>query len=236
MPLSNLNYNKLCQSVGIPQSQRNYQKGYLYCDGLFNTYFQNVTTYLNSESPKKVILLFLESCPENTANYIFGTPNKPISFLNDSYLWNIYTGFLGANPIVDMTKGDCLNALLNYKTNQGLHVPVIILDLFPLHGIDLKGYRKEICKRITNPRMLCDVVRNVNSLTSNVDRLFLFGVPYSIWNYSGGYGNGSIYMDNLSEQTGLLGRFSNNSVVVNIGGQNISSKTIHDWRKNENIA
>ncbi|MBK7478474.1 MAG: hypothetical protein IPI69_01235 [Bacteroidales bacterium] len=241
MPLSQLDYDKLCQSLGIPQGRRNYQNGYLYCDRLFNSYFQNVITHLNSNCPKKIVVLFLESCPANTANYIFEC-RKAVNWPNDSYLWNIYTGFFGKNP-ANMLKQDCLNDLLNYRTIQGTNVPVVILDLFPFHGINLNGYRKNICSNIiSNLLILEDVINRVRTFPSSIERLFLFGVPYIIWNYLGGYGDGSIYMyslsaqmNNLSVQTGPLGSFHNTTVVVNIGGQNLSSRGIQDWRINENI-
>jgi len=66
-------------------------------------------------------------------------------------------------------------------------------------------------------------------------KYFLFGVPYTIWNFAGGYGDGSLYSNSKNINTGPLGDFHNNGVVINVGGQNISSDAITNWRDKENI-
>lgn len=233
MPLSIDQYNAICRTVGI--NQGNFTNGYQYCYRLYNAYFNNAINQLNGLTYNTVVLVFLESCPQNTANYIFGNLNNQITSRNDQYLWNIYKGFFNSNPSPNMTKQACLNALIRYQTSLNRHVPVFILDLFPFHGIKLNGQiRRNICTNISDPRLLLDVNHYIQRI-GQVKKLFLFGVPYTIWNYSGGYGNGSIYINSTSNKNGLLGSFHNNNVIINIGGQTLSSTGINIWRISEGI-
>jgi hypothetical protein len=99
--------------------------------------------------------------------------------------------------------------------------------------------RQSITENISTPNILSDVKANIDAITNalkpELGKLFLFGVPYTIWNNAGGYGNGSLYCDYKSNKNGLLGSFNNITVIMNSGGQNISSNVIKRWREHEQV-
>lgn len=229
MLLNNSQYNSLCEKIKVTP---NYKNGHQDCNSRYQDYFEKVLSYISGNNPTRVVCFFLEACPSNTQNYIFNF-DKGINSKNDSYLWNIYTGFNG-NPVNGMKKDNCLFALLEHKTNDGENIPVIIFDLFPFHGIDLNGYRINICNQINNADLLQDVKHYISQIQKR-KKLFLFGVPYTIWNFAGGYGDGSLYRNSGLVDSGLLGDFYNKSIVINVGGQNISSQAIKMWRSAEGI-
>lgn len=224
-------YKKLCKETGISK-QGNYNNGYKYCNEIYqNQYINKIVLPIlkKIEHKKRIVFLFLESCPHSTKNYIFDNLYNYITYRNDSYLWNICTGF-GINP-KGFTKFQCLSNLVNYQ-HKDENIPIILLDLFPFHGIGLNSnIRRTICNNINNKYLLIDAINymdKIKKVEPKSEILFLFAVPCTIWNYSGGYGNGSLYC-NANNQIGLLGMFNNKSVVMNVGGQYISSMAIKDW-------
>jgi hypothetical protein len=196
-------------------------------------YFQDAKAEINR---KKVIVLFLESGPEPIKNYIFWSLNKKVNPTNDSFLWNICTGF-GLDPS-GKKKEYCLKWLYSRK------IPVLIIDLFPFHGIKLsqpKGnpYRGRILKKFKSDKSLF-----VHALKDPIDilsgfkenkKIFLFGVPGSFWNSFGGAGKGSVCLTNLQKKRGPLGQYSNKTNVFNVGGQTISSAAIELWCEIEGV-
>jgi len=234
MNMTGKDYKNLFNSLKIsPQHQI-----YSVCRNDYTEYLKQAKNIC--ENVDKIILLFLESFPQKTvSNYIFSRKNGGYSILGqtNNYLHRIYCGFYDQTTIKRSdTNLDLLDRLLKYKNGFGKSIPVIIFDLFPFHGVSLKNQRHAICNVInTNPLLLLDVLNDMNLFKNIQTRLFLFGVPYTIWNNLGGFGKGSIYINTLNRQTGLLGDFHNKSVVINVGGQNINSKKIIDWRNQENI-
>lgn len=221
-------YETLCKDIGVKGNWDAYEK----CIKEFEKYL-NSALEIQSET---FIIIFLESCPENTNNYIFSSLGANINSKTDSYLWNIYRGFFPNGPA--SVKRNILNALLGYTTKKHVAMPVFIMDLFPFHGIDLAGKRHKLCDVLqgsnANLLLLEDVIGTQNLLNS-YKKIFLFGLPYTIWNRLGGLGIGSLYNDGTSKKNGLLGKFDNNKVIVNVGGQNISQVGIQSWRKYEGI-
>ena len=223
MQLTQVDYTKICNLLGITP---NYTKGYNYADNIYNNNYVNriFNKYINSlkAQPEKIILFFLESCPSNMQNYIFD--NLQASVTSKSYLNRICTGF-GINPN-NLNKQDCLELLLKYKTNKGENIPVVLIDLFPFHGIKLNtNTRKKICQNISNPNVLKDALFHINNFISRLNNpniLCIFGVPPTIWNCS-----------NDCKTKFKLSPINNH--IINIGGQNLSSNMIKQWRKQENI-
>jgi hypothetical protein len=211
----------------------------------YNTYFEEYQKYLKGakkkikkkiESNKKLIVFFLESGPKDIENYIFWSLIDPINPTNDSFLWNICTGF-GLDPR-GKTKRDCLKLLYSRE------IPVLIIDLFPFHGINLsepKGnpYRRQILEEFKRKKPLFvqalkDPIDILSRFEEN-EKIFLFGVPGSFWNSFGGAGKGSVCLTNLQKKSGPLGQYSNKTNVVNVGGQTISSAALMLWCEIEGV-
>lgn len=227
-------YNSLCNDLAITKPNWN---SYISCRKHYNNYLNTALSY--SSGARKAVFLFLESCPKDTSDYIFTAPSVKILSKNKSYLYRIYTGFYDKNKIsATKTKKECLSDLLNYQSSsQNEKIPVILFDLFPLHGIELNPkIRQNICSKIISNRFLIhDVISDISQFKSIEVKLFLFGVPYTIWNLAGGYGPGSIYTTSNLSSSGPLGNFDNTSAIINMGGQNLSSSLINAWRKKEGI-
>jgi hypothetical protein len=220
-----------------PIKRNEYKK----CCKLNEVYWNLVTNYLHEAKPKKVIVVFLESVPEDLDNNMFSKRDEHIELPNDSYLWNICRGFFKIEVCSILTKGEALEVLLKFRCN-GENVPVIILDLFPFHGMDLKkgkpSHRSKIINGFSTHKglILEDVNMSLNKLSEmKVEKYFLFGVPYSIWNGLGGAGQGSLYMDGFDKKEGPLGTFINEHAIRNVGGQGISYNNIVEWRKREGL-
>jgi hypothetical protein len=205
----------------------------------YNKYFNKYLEYCKNAKAhingKKLIVLFLESGPERFKNYIFSSVTNQINPTNDSFLWNICNGF-GLDPR-GKTKETCLIWLYSRD------VPVLIIDLFPFHGINLslpKGnpYRRQILQRFKGDNSLfADALKDPIDLLSQFkgEKIFLFGVPNSFWNSFGGPGKGSIWLTGLKKKSEPLGRYSNKTNIVNVGGQTISSAAIKSWCEIEGV-
>lgn len=226
-------YHSLCNMVNVKGDYENYK----ICADQQMAYVRRAADFLKNKKPKKVVIIFLESGPKSMNNFMF----NDLKFVKntDSYLNNIYNGFLNKSPKVNCKKKELLTNLLNTRIDDN-HVPVIILDLFSFHGINLGSRkkttpRKLICENIEDRLMLQDVKNHLSALRGSreFEAFFLFGVPFTIWNYAGGVGPGSIYMNNFSKQNGPLGVFRNKTVIKNVGGQNISSSAIKIWVEKE---
>jgi hypothetical protein len=207
----------------------------------YKSYFIEYQIYLKKAKKtivnnKQLIVLFLESGPENSDNYIFSSLTNQINPASDSFLWNICKGF-GLDPR-EKTKETCLIWLYSRD------VPVLIIDLFPFHGINLSkkknktSYRSLILHKfkrdqnsfITALKDPIDILRPFKG-----DKIFLFGVPNSFWNSFGGPGKGSIWLTDLKKKSGPLGGYSNKTNIVNVGGQTISSAAIKSWCEIERV-
>jgi len=208
------------------RNYNNYFKKYL-------KYFQDAQAEING---KKLIVFFLESGPIPFKNYIFSSITKEINYRDDSFLWNMCTGF-GLDPR-GISKKDCLKWLYSRE------IPVLIIDLFPFHGIDLsqpKGnpYRRQILEEFkSNNSLFVQALKDPIDILSGFEeneKIFLFGVPGSFWNSFGGAGKGSVCLTNLQKKSGPLGQYSNKTNVVNVGGRTISSEAIKLWSKIEGV-
>ncbi len=71
-------------------------------------------------------------------NYIFNSVNNVIG-PNDSYLKAFYNGShrTAINHSQGLTKQQCLDGLLGMSDHNGVPRPLVLLDLFPSHGIKL---------------------------------------------------------------------------------------------------
>ena len=212
------------------------------CCKLNKGYWKRVTNYLRRAEPEKVIIVFLECVPAALDNNMFDNGTHEIDKDGiDSYLWNIYRGFFEKKVNGKLTKRAALRKLLKFKC-KGKNVPVIILDLFPFHGMNLKkgipSHRSKIINGFSTHKglILEDVNMSLDKLSEmEVEKYFVFGVPYSIWNRLGGAGQGSLYMDGFNKKKGPLGRFINKQAIRNVGGQGISYNNIVEWRKREGL-
>lgn len=212
------------------------------CFAFYNEYWQIVMKHIREKKPRKVILFFLESVPEKGKNMFANGDDNLIDDGKNSYLWRICRGFFKEEVVSKLTKGEALQLLLKFQSN-GENVPVIILDLFPFHGMDLKDHRSKIVDGFsTNPKtrelILKDVKLFLKKLSPpklNLEKYFLFGLPYSIWNGLGGAGPGSLYMDGFDKKKGPLGTFINQYAIRNVAGYNISNNNIVNWRKREGL-
>jgi hypothetical protein len=207
----------------------------------YSTYFNEYQEYLKGAKEeignnKKLIVLFLESGPVPFKNYIFSSITNEINYRDDSFLWNICTGF-GLVPS-GKKKEYCLKRLYSRK------IPVLIIDLFPFHGIKLsqpKGnpYRRQILEEFkSNNSLFVQALKDPIDILSGFEeneKIFLFGVPGSFWNSFGGAGEGSVCLTDMQQKSGPLGRYSNKTNVVNVGGQTISSAAIKLWCKIEGV-
>ncbi len=90
MPLNQINYQALCNIVGIRNKYWNYTNGYTYCNKLYNQYLALTLKTLTKINYQEITFIFLESCPEITSDYIFDLGKK---VHKRSYLWNICIGF-----------------------------------------------------------------------------------------------------------------------------------------------
>lgn len=245
--LDELSYEYLYHSIfnKVPEAG-NYIK-YKSCTVDFErNYFRRVKKYLRTHKPTEIIVIFLESCPQAVENYMFRDTMNMIRPNTDSFLWNIYRGFY---PTSDKrTKSQVLYALLEYTTLGGVgkKTPVVILDLFPWHGIDLNAksasltFRRHYIDSFNENKelLLLDVnisLEDLDSITTCLNKYFLFAIPNSVWSYLGGAGGGSLYIDDLKGVTGPLGKYCNKSNVINVGGQNISQRGIQYWRMKEQL-
>lgn len=171
----------------------------------------------------------MEAGPQETKNYIFSDLTKVITVPSkdnkadpDQYLTRIYKGFLINDVLSGKTKSNALIELLDRE------IPVVLMDLFPFHGIKLESdNREKICD---NLNLMLDDTRKYLSRIKN-KKYILFGVPYTIWHLSGGQGTGSLYADKSAH----LGTFENRKVVINMGGQSLSSTLIKKWVQNEEL-
>ena len=234
------NLEKLFKELKIDKNQIKWTE-YENCFAFYNEYWQIVMKHIREKKPRKVILFFLESVGKNLGNNMFSNGNKRILVPYDSYLWNIYRGFFPGTP-KPKSKGSALKELLQFQCN-GENVPVIILDLFPFHGMDLKDHRSKIVNGFAINQKVKDLIlKDVNLFLEklsppklNLEKYFLFGVPYSIWNGLGGAGPGSLYMNGFHKKDGPLGTFINKHAIRNVGGYNISNNNIVNWRKQEGL-
>ena len=218
------------------------EEEYKICCELNKVYWKMVTNYLQKAKPKKVIVIFLESVPAELLNNMFSNGIQAIDkYGKDSYLWNIYRGFFEEDVNLILKKSEALKKLLKFNC-KGKNVPVIILDLFPFHGMDLKkgtpSQRSKIINGFSTHKGL--ILEDVNMLLKQLserklEKYFVFGVPYSIWNGLGGAGQGSLYMDGFDKKEGPLGTFINEHAIRNVGGQGISYNNIVEWRKREGL-
>ena len=125
--------------------------------------------------------------------------------------------------LLEKTKSEALNKLLERE------IPVVLMDLFPFHGIKLESdNREKICD---NLNLMLDDTKKHLSRIKDYNKYIIFGVPYTIWHLSGGQGMGSLYADESAQ----LGTFENIKVVINMGGQSLSSKFIKKWVKSEKL-
>jgi hypothetical protein len=218
------------------------ENAYMKCCAYYEKYWQFVMKHIREKKPKKVILFFLESVPEKLGNNMFSNGANHIKVPEDSYLWNICRGFFKKEVCSILTKDEALEVLLKFRCN-GENVPVIILDLFPFHGMNLKDHRSKIVngfstKKVVKKLIIKDVnvfLKKLSDPKLNLGKYFLFGVPYSIWNGLGGAGQGSLYMDGFDKKEGPLGTFINEHAIRNVGGQGISYNNIVEWRKREGL-
>ena len=199
----------------------------------YDSYFVNALKKIDN---KNLILLFLESGPEPLSNYIFNNPKNIINYATDKFLWNTCVGF-GIEP-KNENKEWCLEQLYSRRKH-----PVLIIDLFPFHGINLsepKGnpIRKWIYEKFkADNNLLTLAIKDPIDYLKKVSgrKVFLFGVPGSFWNSFGGPGKGSICLTNRAKKSGPLGSYINKKNIVNVGGQTLSSNAIITWRKAEGI-
>jgi hypothetical protein len=239
-------FNKLVDDCGLNTLTHN--PSYTdYCDSMskYNSYFVKALKEINN---KNLIVLFLESGPNPLSNYIFENRNQQINYATDKFLWNTCVGF-GIDP-KKKKKEWCLKQL--YSRGE---YPVLIIDLFPFHGINLsepKGnpIRRGIYEKFKADNNLLtlaikDPIDYLNKVSGK--KVFLFGVPGSFWNSFGGPGIGSICLTNRvkkigsicltnrAKKSGPLGDYSNMTNIVNVGGQTISSYAIKTWLKAEGV-
>lgn len=222
--LSEEEYIPKCKMIGVKGNWKVYNK----CYKDYENYFDLVLKKIKNK--KKIIIVFLEAGPRETTNYIFSDIEKVITIPSkedkadpDQYLTRIYKGFLKNEVLLEKTKSEALNKLLE------LEIPVVLMDLFPFHGIKLESdNREKICDNLN--LMLDDTKRYLSRLEDH-DKYIIFGVPYTIWHLSGGQGMGSLYAD----ESAHLGTFENIKVVINMGGQSLSSKFIKKWVKSEKL-
>ena len=210
--------------IGVNGNWNTYKE----CCKDYKEYFDLVLNKIKNK--KKIIIVFLESGPEETTNYIFSKTSKKITFPTktitadpDQYLTRIYKGFIKNGELSGKTKIEALVELLE------CHTPIILMDLFPFHGIKLKSKNRE--KICDNLNLVLDDSKEYLSRIEDYNKYIIFGVPYTIWHLTGGQGTGSIYADSSKH----LGSFINSKVVINMGGQSLSSTFIIKWLKNEGL-
>ncbi len=199
----------------------------------YDSYFVKALKEINNKS---LIVLFLESGPNPLSNYIFKEPENIICFETDKFLWNTCVGF-GIKP-KDQKKEWCLEQL--YSRGE---YPVLIIDLFPFHGINLSEPKRNPIRRGIYEKFKADnnlfklAIKDPIDYLNKVSgkKVFLFGVPGSFWNSFGGPGIGSIFLTNRSKKNSPLGYYINKTNIVNVGGQTISSYAIKTWIKAEGV-
>jgi hypothetical protein len=144
-----------------------------------------------------------------------------MSYKTDSYLWNICTGF-GIDNLKKKTKKGCLDNLLQYKSIHNESIPVILFDLFPFHGIQLKtNIRTQIGKNLKQPYLLADVIQHTSIFNNIPGKYILFSVPPTIWNS----------INSLGYSFPLESPINPGKIINTISKQSISSKAIIEWRK-----
>lgn len=224
--LSQVDYINKCKLIGVKGNWDTYTK----CYNEYKNYFDLVLDKIAHK--KKIIVVFMESGPKEINNYIFSETSKTITLHEkrvkgepdpDQYLIRIYKGFIENDVLSEKTKNDALEDLLNRE------VPVVLMDLFPFHGIKLvSDNREKICD---NLNLMLDDAKEYLSKIEDYDKYIIFGVPYTIWHLTGGQGPGSLYADKFLP----LCIFKNSKVVINMGGQSLSSKFIKKWVKSEKL-
>ncbi len=232
--LSKKEFDKLVVDCGSKTLTRNAScTDYRKSMSEYDSYFANA---LKKIEKKNLIVLFLESGPKPLSNYIFKNPKNFINYATDKFLWNTCVGF-GIEP-KNQKKEWCLEQLYS----RGKY-PVLIIDLFPFHGINLSEPKGNPIRRGIYEKFKADNNLLMLAIKDPIDylkkvsgkKVFLFGVPGSFWNSFGGPGIGSICLTNPAKKSGPLGSYSNKKNIVNVGGQTISSIAIKTWRNAEGV-
>ncbi len=140
-------YNTALNAIGLNPTLVGHPN-YLKYEKLWQRYFKTIVLpNITSENCSKIRVVLCESCPAlpsgTTAHphpkYIFNNLHLPISS-TDVYLFQIYKGIkCGGVPPKGSIKQDVLIELVTDPKG-----PVIILDLFPFHGIKLTTTKR--CK------------------------------------------------------------------------------------------
>lgn len=225
-------FNQIVKCCGLNNTNL-YDNFYKKSISEFNLYFDAAIKALDK---KNLIVLFLESGPDPLRNYIFKNMNCKIQYATDKFLWNTCVGF-DIDP-KNLTKGECLKEL--YSREKW---PVLIIDLFPFHGINLSEPKRNPIRRDIYENFKANNELLILALKDPIDylekvkgkKVFLFGVPGTFWNSFGGPGKGSIFFSKGKKISAPLGSYLNKTNIVNVGGQAISSNAIKIWRNAENV-
>lgn len=122
-----------------------------------------VIPVIKTKKPSCVRLILCESCPAGkqnpNPNYIFANLNNQITYPTDIYLDQICKGIHQKNKLpAKKTKGDALKDLALHGDG-----PVIILDILPCHGVNLKTQNRKLAAK--NPSNCADI-KKVNDLVA----------------------------------------------------------------------
>lgn len=120
--LSEEEYIPKCKMIGVKGNWKVYNK----CYKDYENYFDLVLKKIKNK--KKIIIVFLEAGPRETTNYIFSDIEKVITIPSkedkadpDQYLTRIYKGFLKNEVLLEKTKSEALNKLLERE------IPVVLM-------------------------------------------------------------------------------------------------------------
>jgi hypothetical protein len=128
---------------------------YVHYEQLWQDYIMNmVYPTLSRLRPKKIGIIAMESAPGGLphphANYIFTSVNNVIG-PKDSYLKAFFNGSqsLSVNHSQGLTKRQCLDGLLGMVDRHNVSRPLVLLDLFPSHGIKLDTNKRKLLAGIS---------------------------------------------------------------------------------------
>lgn len=175
--MNELEYTSILQNISNRiHSKRNYQ---LYIES--ENYWINYVTsiYLENRNqglPERVV--FCESGPMNTQNYMFSNLENLLNSKTDKYLDQIYKGVFNVNN----TNISKFEALVHLASNN-----VLILDILPTHGIKLQSKERKwitrnysnTLKQIIQAKLLHNDLKIINQNHTKIN--CVFAVPPTLF-------------------------------------------------------
>lgn len=124
---------------------------YINYENLWVDYLNNIVIpTVNQKKPKRISIIAMESAPGGNVhphpNYIFNNLHALTMHPQDIYLRAFFNGshHIYGQHANGLTKLECLQGLINALDVANMERPIVLMDLFASHGIQLNTQRRSL--------------------------------------------------------------------------------------------